>query len=215
MNNKTIAASAALLLAAASPSFAAPVTLGFEGANNGGFVTNFYNGGTDLPSNESSQDPASGTNYGISFGGGFMALANDEFFTYFTNAPSATVVTSVDANDALMSATGNYSFMEALSFSYSANEAFTLRVLDASNFVLATFDLAATNGSCATDSPFCVWAAATLNFEGVAKAFDFGDSTYIAAFDNIAVSEVPVPAAGWLLASGLAALSRMRRKRVA
>lgn len=215
MNTRTIAVSAALLLAAASPSFAEPVTLDFEGANNGGFITDFYNGGTDIPSNDSSQDPASGTNYGISFGGGIMALANDEFFTYFHNAPSATVMYSVDSSAALMTATGNNAFIDGLSFTYSADEAFTLSVLDASSIVLATFNLGATNDECGETS-FCAWTTTSLlAFSGIAKYVDFGDATYIAAFDNLNVNEVPVPAAGLLLASGLAALSRMRRKRVA
>ncbi len=168
--------------------------------------------GTDIPANLSSSTPASGTNYNISFGLDALALSNDADFTYFSNAPSATVMTPVGGS-ASLSATGAFSFIDALSFTYSASSAFTIKVLDAANNVLQTVSLAATNDSC-TDVAFCVWTQASLSFSGAAKSFDFGDATYVAGFDNITVNEVPLPAAGWLLASGLA-LFRRRKPAVA
>ncbi len=216
MNKKVIAASA-LLLAAASPAFAEPITLTFEGANSTGFLTNFYNGGTDIPTNLANQSPASGTNYGIAFGGSFAALANDDpEFPYFTGARSPTVMNLLDGADALMTATrAGYGFIDGLSFTYSATEAFSIRVLDANSDVLATFLLGTTNDDCGPAS-FCGWSTSSLlTFNGIAKYIDFSGSAGVAAFDNLAVNQVPVPAAGWLLASGLAALARSRRKRVA
>jgi hypothetical protein len=224
MNNKPIAIAAAFagLLACATPSFAAPVTLTFEGTNGFSFVSEYYNGGTDIPGT-SSQTAASGPNYGVSFGLDAMTVINDGTGLgpngeYFTNAPSATVMAPVGSSASLM-ATGQSSFIDSLSFSYSANQAFTLNLLDAGDNILASFDLAATNGSC-TDLTYCVWTQASLDFSGAARSISFGGgydlvNGTIAAFDNITVNAVPVPAAGWLLASGLLMLGRMRRKQTA
>lgn len=225
MNIKPFAAIAALGLAAfATPGLATPVTLTFEGANSFGFIDNFYNGGTDIPGVEPSGVPASGTNYNILFGADAMALANDGMGPgpngeYFSNASSATILAPVGSS-ASMYATHGVSFIDSLSFSYSSNQAFTVDVLDAGDNVLGSLNLAATNGSCG-ESPYCVWSQATLNFSGAGKTVRFGGGydalagMTVAAFDDIVVSEVPVPAAGWLFASGLAALGRMRRKRAA
>ncbi len=227
MNIKSIAtaAAAAGLLACATPSFATPVTLTFEGTHSFGFVSDFYNGGTDIPAG-SFETPASGPSYNVAFGPDALALSNDGFGPgpdgeYYSNAPTPGTIMAPVGSSASLTATNGNSFIGSVSFFYSAVQAFTVDVLDAGNSVLATLNLAANNGSCGA-SPYCFWSEASLDFSGAAKSIRFGggydalNSTTIAGFDNITVNAVPVPAAGWLLASGLAIFGgRMRRKRIA
>lgn len=204
MNIKSIAATAAAaaMMAVASPSFASVVTIDFEGINDQGFIHNFYNGGTDIPAS-SGATPASGPNYHIAFGDALVPGLYD-------SAPSGSMIMfpfGEGAIDATMSGTDGFSFSNALSFSYIASSDFSIVVRDAASAVIATFDLLAADS----------WTTRTFSFEGYAKSFDFSQgAAALAGFDDITVNEVPIPAAGWLLASGLAALGgRMRRKRIA
>ncbi len=216
MNIKSIATAAAVagLLACAAPSFAAPVTLTFEGANSYGSIAEFYNGGTDIPS-PSSIPAASGPNYHMSFGLDALAFTND--VGTFSGEPSPGTIMSPVGSSASLFATDGTSFVGSLSFYYSAVQDFSVDILDATDSVIGTLSLLANNGSCSTVA-FCVWTQASTNFEGAAKSIRFGGgfdalNGGIAGFDDITVTSVPVPAAAWLLASGLAVLGRMRRKR--
>jgi hypothetical protein len=192
-----------------SPAFAEVVTLDFEGATSFGYVTHYYNGGTDTGG-------AAGPNYGISFGLDAMALANDELGPYHENAPSpGTVLAATGAVSTMNVANG---FAGTASFYYSATAATSVRVfseVDGGGSLLGTFNLAATPGGCTVASAFCLWELTSLEFAGTAKSLMFGDAAGVAAFDNVTVNAVPLPAAGWLLLSAMGGFGVWRRKQAA
>jgi len=70
-------------LASTAPAFA--TTLDFQGAGDYNFIQDYYNGGTN-------DAGASGANFGISFGPDALALTNDEFFSYYSNEPTPSVM---------------------------------------------------------------------------------------------------------------------------
>ena len=205
MNVKLLAAVAAGLLSA--PAFSAPITLDFEGATSFASINDFYNGGTDSAG-------ASGSNYEISFGADALALSNDELGPYFSNAPSAgSVLNPVGSNAALNSTTG---FTGQASFFYSASDAASVNIfsgLDGTGSLLGTFSLFANSQHGCSDTAFCNWDLASINFDGVAKSIQFGSAAGVAGFDNVSVTPVPLPAAAWLMLSGLGGFGLFRRKK--
>jgi hypothetical protein len=209
MKLKLITGLAAGLLSAA-PAFAATVTLDFEGANSFASINNFYNGGTDSAG-------ASGPNYGISFGGDALALSNDALGPYYSNAPTpGTIMTAVGGAASLNAPTG---FGGTASFYYSSSDNASVSIysgLNGSGTLLGSFALAANSQNGCADTPFCHWDLASLNFSGIAQSIQFGSAANLAGFDNVTVSTVPLPAAGWLLLSALGGLGVVaRRKRTA
>jgi len=204
VNVKVFAAVAAGLLSA--PAFATPITLDFEGATSFSSVNDFYNGGTDGAG-------ASGSNYGIAFGGDALALSNDALGPYFSNAPTAgTVLNPVGNNAALNSFNG---FTGQASFFYSASNATSVSIfsgLDGTGSMLGTFSLLANSQNGCSDTAFCNWDLASINFDGVAKSIQFGSAAGVAGFDNVSVTPVPLPAAAWLMLSGLGGMGLFRRK---
>lgn len=215
MKLKLMSVIAAGLLSAA-PSFASTVTLDFEGISSYGSINNFYNGGTDIPANNTTT-PASGINYGISFGGDALAFSNDEFTTNYSHAPTnGTIMTAVGSDAALNFANG---FTGPVSFFYSSTAESQVQVfsgLNGSGTVLGTFSLLSNAQSGCDDTQFCHWDLASLNIDGVAQSIQFGTTTYTAGFDNVTVNAVPLPAAGWAMFSALGGLGALiRRKRAA
>lgn len=200
MKLKLISAIAAGLLCSAPAFSATATTLDFQGLGGYTFIEDFYNG-------------VGGPNYGISFGPDALAVENDEFFTYYQNAPTPGAFSAVGANAALNVAAG---FTGQVSFFYAATENTFVNVysgLNGTGSLLGTFALAANTGAC-TEVTYCQWDFASLTLEGIAKSIQFGNTAGVAGFDNITVAAVPVPAAGWMLLSGLGALgAAARRKR--
>jgi hypothetical protein len=202
---KLLSAFAAGLLSAA-PAFSA--TLDFQGAGAYNFIDNYYNGGTN-------DAGASGTNYGISFGPDALSIDNDEFFEYFSNAPTPGALSATGADAALNMAAG---FSGEVSFWYSASENTTVSVysgLNGSGSLLATFSLVANAQDGCSDTAYCNWDYASLNLAGIGQSIQFGTAAGVAGFDNVTVNEVPVPAAAWLLLSGLGGLGAVSRRRKA
>ncbi len=203
MKLKLISALAAGLLSAA-PAFS--LTLDFQDVGAYNFVQEYYNGGTN-------DAGAYGPNYGVSFGGDILGMTNDEYFQYYDNAPNPGAIAAVGTDGALNVAVG---FTGAISFSYSAIAATSVTVfsgLNGTGIELGTFNLAATNGTCSEELPFCSWNIASLNLAGVAHSIQFGGTAGVAGFDNVTVNEVPVPAAGWLMLSALGGLGALNRRK--
>lgn len=191
------------LAATALPASAASVTLDFEGA--GGFVPvgEFYNGGA-------------GTNFGVSFTDAVIAVVNDEFGPYFSNAPTPGTVMSADDATATMNVVSGFS--GRLAFYYSALNS-TLDAVKIYSGLNGTGDLLgqislsgnAQLGGC-SDSPFCNWQEVSLGFAGVAQSAVFASAANM-GFDNITITPVPEPGTYAMLGLGLGLLGLVARRR--
>jgi len=187
-----------------APTFAANVTLDFEGTTAYGSVGDFY------------------ASHGITFGGDALAFDNTVSppdLPVFDNPANGTRVLSVVGNgEGTMNV--DKGFIGQLTFAYSSVEATSIRLfsgLNGTGDLLSTIELDqnATNGGCAS-SVLCFWDTVSLDFAGVARSVTFGDATAVAGFDNVSVNAVPLPAAGWLLMSALGGVGAWsRRKRAA
>ena len=195
----------AAALCAAIPAVAAPVTLDFE----------------DQTSFDSVTFPA---NPGIAANAALVALANDGSGNgvpdgqFFSNNPSGDVVMFVFGPQPGERAeiTTTAGFGGSASFSYSASAAGSVYARDASGAILDQFDFLANSLGSETSTPFATWGLGTLTFANVAYSLDFTDAAGVALFDDVQVNAVPLPAAAWLLLSGLGGLGAMvRRKRKA
>lgn len=176
MKSIRIAAAAALL--AAAPAFAATTVIDFEK------VTSFASVGSPVA--------------GITFGADALGLVNDEFSTFFTNAPSPVGVMTVVGSDATMNVAAG--FTSAFSFSYASAALMTSAVnvysgLNGTGNLLASFNLVgnATADGC-TSSDYCHFDLLSSTFAGTAHSVTFGNAVG-AAFDNISVNVSAVPEA--------------------
>jgi len=182
-------------LMSAAPAFA--LTLDFEGIDSYSSVADYYAG------------------QGVEFGGDALAFTYDESGPFFSNNPSGTSVMSAVFDDAAMNVANG--FVGSVSFYYSSVEDTAIGVysgLNGTGTLLGTIDLAANATNGCSDTGFCNWTLATLNFAGTAQSVGFGSTANIAAFDNVSISPVPEPSQAIMLALGLSVIGlRMGRRK--
>lgn len=212
---KTAFATAALA-AVASNASAAVITLDFEGAGNQAQLLEFYNGGTDSQGN-------SGVDYDISFGENALSIidADDGGSGNIGNEPSPSTVLFFLSGSAIL----NYEagFDTGFSFFYtSVSFSGTVSVydgLDGTGNLLGTIDLPALGaGPGDPNGSFSNWAAAGLEFDGIAKSIDFGGTVNQIAYDNVTFGSatptpaIPEPSTYALMALGLAGMGFVARR---
>ena len=159
--------------------------------------------------------------YGFTANGALMALANDGGGTglngeYFSNNPSGNFVMfgfgPNPGERAELATIGDRTFGGSVSFSYSSQTGGTVFLRDFSGNVVDSILLEANSTS--MDSPFSVWTLASLSISAQnVHSIDFSDALATTAFDNVQVNSVPLPAAVFLLPTGLAAFGVARRRR--
>ncbi len=198
MDFKLMSVLAAGVLSAA-PAFSATVTLDFETAPSFDSIGDLY------------------AAQGISFGLDALGVPpSDAAGTYHANAPSPLAVMSPVGPSAALNAAGGLWFEGSASFHYSSTEALSVGVysgLNGTGTLLGTFALAANAQNGCDNATFCHWDLVSLTFGGAAQSIQFGEALY-AGFDDVTVNPVPLPAAAWLLLSGLGGLGALvRRKR--
>ncbi len=208
MNLKVVAGILAAGLCAAAPAFSA--TIDFEGVAGGyGSIADYYNGGFDIPAIGT---PGSGPNLGVHFGLDLIAVDDPGQFNT-SNLPSGTSAMGVGGSG------GDYSMtvaagIQQLSFFYSATSdtSVTLSFVGGASQL---YTLLANTGACDVSGPaFCNWTSMSLDLGGrIATGVDFAATSGLAAFDNVSVSAVPLPAAALLLPFGLAAIGGAARRR--
>lgn len=203
--------SAALALLFAAPAFAANTLIDFEGVTSFESVAQYYNGASD--SSGSNVGPA----WGVTFGDGAIALANDVLGPYFSNAPSPMKVMAPVGGDSTMNVASG--FVDSISFYYSADSVLIGAVnvwsgLNGAGTLLASFNLVgnAQSGGC-SDAPFCRFDQLSSSFAGTAYSVTFGGAAMHAAIDDISITAVPEPASALLMALGVGGLLCARRRR--
>ena len=193
--------SAALVLCAAVPAFAAtvPVTLDFESATSFASIDTLY------------------APQGIVFTGDALGLDNnDGLGPYFSNAPSGNVAMTAVGADATMNVAAGFEGAFGFFYSSSALIADGVQVwsgLDGTGSLLASFDLAANaqGGGC-SDTAYCNFNNLSTMLAGVGRSVTFGNAAFEVVFDNVSVSVIPEPGTALLLALGLAGLLATRRR---
>lgn len=207
------------MMAMPSRTFAAPITLTFEGAGNYAGVNNFYNGGTDT-------DGHSGVNYGIVFSSTSLAVIDSDAggAGNIGNEPSAsTVLFFLSGGAATMNVAAG--FDTGFSFFYSSSTAGFVNVYDGLNDtgnLLATINLIRNIDGCVGDptGDFCQFSAIGVTFEGIAHSVDFGGTANQIGFDNITIgsdiagtpADVPEPVSLALAIVAFAGMVVARRR---
>jgi hypothetical protein len=215
---KKLISAAALSLVAATPAFAANVTIDFEATP--GFINSIleaYNGGTDSLSQ-------SGTNYGVSFTDAVVGLSNDVLGPYYLNAPSPlTTMAAYDASAIMNVASG---FAGSLKFFYSSlstqaagaleTQQDVVKIysgLNATGTLLATVSLFSNAQLGCTGAQFCRFDQTSVQFAGIAKSVSFGSNAQTVLYDNINITTVPEPTSVAMMLAGASVLGFLAVRR--
>lgn len=204
----------------ATSAHAGVIVLTFEGVGDKASVDTFYNGGTDSAGH-------SGTNYGISFGAGNLALAStvDGGSGNFVGNPSgSTVVYFPAGGGSIVNVAAG--FTSGFAFYYTSALAGVVSIysgLDGTGTLLAQVPVAENyNLNCAPNAQadYCTWSTAGTTFQGVAESVDFSATTDFVGFDDMTFGsqfadgvDVPEPASLLMLGCGLIGLGITYRRR--
>ena len=208
-----VAVLAAVPTLASATAFSINFEKNWSGEN--GDIANYYNGGRD----GDTRDTSVGPNLGVVFVNmsGLSNSAAPTGFPFYSNAPSPLGTAYAFDTGAFLNVASGVS--NALGFFY-ANPALAVGAIKAysglngGGTLLGMIDLAANDLAVNTDgSPiYNQFTFGRLNFAGVARSFDFSGSASSVLFDNIAT--VPEPGIALTLLAGGAALLGVRRRRV-
>ena len=163
-----------LLMALAMPLSIQAQVLDFEGLKDQEDILDFYNGGTG-------SQGSSGTNFGIGFAAGALALidADDGGGGNFANEPSANTI-AFFLGQAQLTMNVFAGFSTGFSFFYTSSTVASVTVyagLNATGAILGVLNLAAqhTGNNCTGDptGTFCNWTAVGVAFAGTARSVDF------------------------------------------
>lgn len=217
MKKMLLTIATAALGSAAMPAIAGPVTLDFEGLQNGEAINGFYNGGTGSLG-------SSGANYNVQFGPNALALIDSDAGGggNFANEPTPSTIMFFTTGSAVL----NYAqgFTTGFSFYYTT-VAFDGVVnvyddLNAAGNLLGSINLLALGvGTGDPTGDFGNWVVGSLNFSGTAKSVDFGGTVNQVGYDNITFGSTnpnAVPEPSTLVLAGLAfsGLLGLRRRKV-
>jgi hypothetical protein len=209
------------------------VTFGTE--TNQAFIDNYFNGGVD-------SQGRTGTNFGVVFGSNAESLkagfsgtggtGTGKFENLPSGAPGILLFAPAGTNNPSPAAPANTiniaGGFTSLSFNYSLlnNTAADGSVediwsgLNGTGTLLRVISLsaAATSVACTNShDEFCTWSAASLAGFGTGKSITFtGNAQGLTEFDHLdftAAAPVPLPAALWLLISGMGGIAGFARRR--
>ena len=236
INFKAGALAALAFASLAGAAHASTITLTLGGLHTGDFLDNYYDGGFGSTTNTGTVlNVGPGPNLGFTFSpnadvqsaGHSSSTGNGKFennpsgqsqILYFSNN-TTTNPSVMDFAVGFDSFSFNYSF----SGNSSANDGETVSIwsgLNGTGSLLDTLSLnAATQAVSCTSSfdAYCTWMSITASgFKGAESAvFGPNSQTLSTEFDGLQLtpSAVPLPAAGWLLLSGLIGMGAASRRR--
>jgi hypothetical protein len=212
------------------------VTLTLGGLHTGDYIDNFYNGGFGSTTNTgTSLTVGPGPNLGFTFSpnanvqaAGHSSSTGNGKFENNPSGQSEILYFASTTGQSIMDFSAGF---DSLSFNYSfsgnstANNGETVSIwsgLDGTGTLLDTLTLNAAGQTTACTAPldaYCSWSAVTgSGFTGAESAvFAPNSQTLSTEFDGLQVTTpvapVPLPAAGWLLLSGLAGIGAATRRR--
>lgn len=199
----------------------AAIILDFEGVGDQAAINDFYNGGT-------SESGTRGHNYGVRFSSDAEAIVDADVNFHFSgnvaHEPSPSTVTVFrEGGPATLNVPSGFDNGFSFFYSNSSPKNKSVNIYDGQNgtgSLLGSINLKKNFDHHCSGDPFgdyCRWDSAGVKFKGKAKSVVFGGPAEFALYDNITLGsakpgQVPVPAALWLMGSGILLLSRLKRR---